>query len=533
MTRVGPERIIIATVAAAALAVPTLVALASVAAPAGLHQGAALALGAAAVAIVGAALAGVHAAAGGRTPVMWLAALLPAALDGTWRRRRGLALLWATSALLALVQITRLAAFMTDPGLRWGAAFPPVEEGVRHICMSAYVHAADLTRQGDPNIYAERHYPAFDPATVGHARTQISPVRNLGPFIEDAFEYPPPFLLLPRLALLLSNDFLTIRTTWFAVQSVGFMLFAAVLAAAIGGRRGLVAGLLLPALWLALPLPFNFQFGQFHLAAITLAVGGMLAFSRDRAPLGGALLGAAIVSKIFPGLLLVYLAAGRRWRPLAWTAIMGAGYSGLALLVLGPAPFVAFVRYQLPRVASGAAFSFFRRTDLTLASNWGVYGIPFKLERLGLTGLRPETTGPLLAWLFTLALLAVAVIAGRRRLPPAQQPLVWLGLLILGSLRSPLAPNVYTAAPALWLLTLIAGELSGARALTVVGFVLGWLMMGSVPPMPTPGGTIAVWMVGQVIMLSLGFWSVLRWPRLLRDAHAAVGAAPPTSTRRP
>ena len=511
MPPAGPERITIAAVATAGLAIPAAVSLAALLAPA--HRGAGLALGTAAITLGAVALLAVHAAGtGGRSFLPRIAAGLPASLDGSWARHRGRALLWGTGALLALVQITRLSAFMTDPQLRWGAAFPPVEEGVKHICMAAYVHAGDLARRGAPNVYAEEHYPAFDARTVGHPG-RSSPVHNLGPFIEDAYEYPPPFLLLPRLALLLSNDFLAIRTGWFGLQCLGFMLFAAVLAAAIGGRRGLVAGLLLPALWLALPLPFNFQFGQFHLAAIALSVAGMLAFARGRAPVGGALLAAAIVSKLFPGLLLVYLAAARRWTALAWTAAMGAAYTGLALLVFGPAPFVAFATYHLPRVASGAAFSFFRRTDLTLASNYGIYGLPFKLERLGLTGLRPEQSGPLLAWLFTLALLVVAVIAGRRRLAPAQQPLVWLGLLILGSLRSPLAPNVYTAAPAIWLLTLLAVELTGRSALVVVGFVLAWLAMGSVPPMPTPEGTIVAWMVGQLLMLILGFWVVLRGGR--------------------
>ena len=98
-----------------------------------------------------------------------------------------------------------------------------------------------------------------------------------------------------------------------------FCALALALARFTGGSRGMVAGLLIPGLLASFPFLFNFQFGQFHLAAIMLAFAGMLAFASGWNRTGGALLGAAVVTKIFPGLLLVYLAFQRRGRPVVWT----------------------------------------------------------------------------------------------------------------------------------------------------------------------------------------------------------------------
>jgi hypothetical protein len=86
------------------------------------------------------------------------------------------------------------------------------------MCISAYVLAGDLSRRNDPNVYAEEHYPTSGSGTSADTTVKRSTVEHLGPYLRDAFEYPPPFLLLPRAALALSNNFLDIRTGWFMLQ---------------------------------------------------------------------------------------------------------------------------------------------------------------------------------------------------------------------------------------------------------------------------------------------------------------------------
>lgn len=59
-------------------------------------------------------------------------------------------LVLAAFAVLALVQLGRLAATMIEP--------PDPGE---HSCLTAYVEAAELARAGDPNLYSASHYEAF------------------------------------------------------------------------------------------------------------------------------------------------------------------------------------------------------------------------------------------------------------------------------------------------------------------------------------------------------------------------------------
>ena len=444
----------------------------------------------------------------GGGPLPPLARRLPQQLDGAFRRRPAVASLSLGLFVVALIQVARLSCFMADPSLTWGSAYPPVEFGVSHMCISAYVLAGDLSRSNDPNVYDERHYPAFRTGSVADTTVRRSAVENLDPYLRDAFEYPPPFLLLPRAALALSNDFLDIRTGWFMLQLPIFLALALALAHFVGGARGMVAGLLIPGLLASFPFMFNFQFGQFHLAAIMLAVGGMLAFSSGWNRTGGALLGAAIVTKIFPGLLLVYLAFQRRGRPIVWTLIFAVVYIVAGLLILGPAPYNAFINYQLPRLLSGEAFSFNLVDDLTLATNASLWSIPFKLRRLGVAGMSAQISIGL-TWLYTAALLWVIYTVARRNRESVLEPLIWLGLLTLGSLRSPDAPIVYVGTAALWALTFLAVETQG-RPGRVVLLVMVWLFAGVVPPAPTPEATIILWMIVQFVLLALGFYVTLR-----------------------
>jgi hypothetical protein len=499
---VSVERIGIATLVSAAVAPPLAVALVSIGQrAAGASQTPVVTwLSALALVVV---LSG--AAVFGRGPLLNAARRLDPSWDGALRRRPRLAPAWTLLALVSVVQLGRLAVFMADASQRWASTYPPVDEGVTHMCMSAYVHAADLSRRVD-NVYSELFYPAFGSGALGHTTSMDSPVANLSAWLEDPFEYPPPFLLLPRLGLLLTNDFLVLRTASFALKFVVLVIALYAVASALSLERRRLALLLMPALASSLPIMFDLQFGQFHLVTIVLAIGGMLAFRREHAALGGLLLGAAIACKIFPGILLVYLVVRREWRALAATIGGVLVLCVLSVVVLGAKPWHAFITYQLPRIASGEAFSFFLKSDLTVASNWSIYGIPIKLKRLGVPGMTLGVAR-LLAWLYMVPLVAMTVVAARRAQRLEIEPLVWLAALALASLRSPLAPNVYVGAPALWLLTLLASDIGG-RARIIALFVVTFVAIGGLPPLPSAEGTILLWMTGQIAMLAVGFWTL-------------------------
>ncbi len=106
------------------------------------------------------------------------------------------------------------------------------------------------------------------------------------------------------------------RVVWFALQATLFAAVAGWLALWVGGREGRLAAFLLPLAGLAFPTLHALQYGQFHLAAVALGAGALVAFATRRRALGGAMLAVATLAKIFPGLLFVVLAVQRRWRVL-------------------------------------------------------------------------------------------------------------------------------------------------------------------------------------------------------------------------
>lgn len=242
-----------------------------------------------------------------------IASKLPKILYGGFKRHAILSIVWVLIGILAVFQMGRLSAFMSDPSRTWGSTVPD-PAAIGHQCMSAYVQAADLARRGEPNLYAEKFYPAFGWHSGIKPPVLASPVQGLSDYLEDPYQYPPQFLILPGTALAFTNHFLTIRTVWFVLQSLTLIAGVIFLGVWIGADEVMLTMLMLPALLSSLPVMLNFQFGQFHAMTIILATAGMVTFEKQRTVAGGAFLGFAILAKIFPALLLVYLVAQRRWR---------------------------------------------------------------------------------------------------------------------------------------------------------------------------------------------------------------------------
>ena len=182
------------------------------------------------------------------------------------------------------------------------SVFPARQFFRAHSCLSAYTEAARLSTTG-VNIFDTAPYSK--PGQPDTART-------IGPLDVDLYQYPPPFLALPRLTVAAGLEFLTTRRLWFAVQSVVLLLGVVVTARWIGGVSGLLALLLAPFLWLAPTTRVTLQIGNFQLTAFALSMLAMIAFERRHAARGGLMLGFSTVSKVFPGTLGVLLVTDRR-----------------------------------------------------------------------------------------------------------------------------------------------------------------------------------------------------------------------------
>lgn len=381
---------------------------------------------------------------------------------------RGLKLLSAVAAVAALVQLARVCIFIVNPALTAYAFTPARGLGLppEHSCFSAYFVAAHAAPSA-PNIYADELYS--QPAV---SKTAPRKPLRLASFNVDAYEYPPPFLLLPRALFLAAPDFLHLRMLWFALN--GAVLLAGLLA--VAPRLGPVAGtralLLAPLVLAADPVVGTLQTGNLQAIVATLAMVAMVLFGRRRYAAGGALLAFATVSKLFPGVLLVYLLVRRRWHALAWTGGFIVALVALSLLDTGWTPYHAFLAH-LPRLLSGESFPAFRN-PAAVAKNFSVPGMAFKLSLFGVPGASFAAMR-LVGWLYTPVLLALTVLLARRRAAREDRPLIWLAILIVASLRSPFLPG-YAVIPVLWLLTLLAAKaVPTARGLALT--VAAWLVL--------------------------------------------------------
>lgn len=425
---------------------------------------------------------------------LWLARRLPASLDGAWHRRRMLACLWLLISAVAVVQVTRLSIFMFDGARRQQSMLPLYDTIAEHSCLSAYHRAGELSRAEDSELYEPGPYQG----KIGEGRFKV-----------ERYEYPPPFLLLPRLlGAVTGHDFLRLRPLWFALMALPLML-ALGLVARFTERSAV--GLLAPAVLAAMPTMLSLQYGNFHVAAVTLAMLGMLAL-RERGRLeiaGGALLAFATLSKIFPGLLIIALAAERRWRAVGWTVAWLFVWTLLSIVVLGPAPMAAFLDLQLGRVASGAAFPFMADNERVVAANMSIHALVWKVGLLA--GHPSAAAARVVSWIFC-GLLAVAVALAARRWERLSQAQLWMTALFLGGLCSPFAPNPYAQLPLLWLLTLLVPQALPHRGKTVV-LAGAWLASSvMVYALPLRAGPALLWLslVGQLSGIGVALWALLR-----------------------
>jgi hypothetical protein len=227
----------------------------------------------------------------------------------------------------------------------------------------------------------------------------------------------------------------------------------------IAGRLEATAGtraiLFAPFVCLTATTLNTLQKGNVQLIIVAVAMLAMLLLERRKNVAGGALLAFAIASKIYPGLLVVYLLARRQWRAVGWTAAWGVVYCALTLRVFGWTQYAAFLDH-LPKLLSGESFPAFRN-PAAVANNLSIPGLLFKAKLFGIDGAtfdQAKTVGSI----YMLVAVAATLFAALRARREADQPLVWMAIIILATLRSPFLPQAYGTLPALWLLTLVAAR---------------------------------------------------------------------------
>ncbi len=413
---------------------------------------------------------------------------------------RGLKALSTIAAVVALVQLGRLAVFMVDPSQTRYSVLPASAWEVRHSCFSAYFVASQAASHV-PDLYDDTLY-SLPSAGTGPRQPQ-----RIGPFNVDVYEYPPPFLLLPRLLARAVPDFFRMRMLWFGLNGAVVMVVMLAVARAMGAA-GTRALLLSPLVWASLATISTLQKGNVQLLIVAVSMLAMLLFSHGRPAAGGALLAYATASKLYPGLLLVYLLVRREWKALGWTA----GFSGLlvawTLADTGWAPFAAFL-HHLPGILGGEAFPAFRNPAAT-AINLSVPGLVFKLRLFGVPGMGFPAS-KIVGWVYTIVAVWATVVLARRAPRGGAAPIAWLAVIVLATLRSPFLPQVYGVFPPLWLLALVLADAPAHR--TVSWAVLGWSVFNLYVPTDAPldpRATALVTLLPQALAIGLAAFIVRR-----------------------
>jgi hypothetical protein len=428
---------------------------------------------------------------------------------------RGLLVLSGAASALAIFELARLTVFTVAPTRADFALVPSSSFSRQHYCATAYFVAGRVAN-GSTNIYDNALYDRPDSVATAQRKPQ-----TVDGFNVDVYEYPPPFLLLPRLLMTVVPDFLRFRMVWFGLSAAVLLLAMLITAAALPRAQATRAVLLMPLLWAGMTTITGLQMGNFQVMTLAISMAGMALFSRRHHAAGGALLGFAVASKLFPGMLVLYLAVRRAWRPVIATCLAGLLFALLALWDMGLTPFAAFV-HHLPRLLGGEAFAAFRN-PMAVAANVSIPGLVFKLRLFG----APDfgfAGAKVVGWIYTVIAVGLTVLLARRG---RDGPIAWMTVLIVATLRSPFLPNGYAAIAPLWLLTLLGAE-NAVRSRALVWIALAWVAFEAIWPVDWPLDpriATAISFVPMATMLALVVIAVRRETASARSTFTPVTAS--------
>jgi uncharacterized membrane protein len=187
-------------------------------------------------------------------------------------------------------------------------------------------------------------------------RTFAAPVLDGGlPYRDVAFEYPPlaaPAIALPGLAGTAAESFRWAFALWTLAAAAAVVLLCGALARRTGGdaRRAMLAAAVMALLCGALVRT------HFDLFPVALVLAAMLLLARDRPRAGFAVLGLAVMTKVFPIVVapvaIAWLVARGRRRD-AWQGalVCAAVMAAIAVAAVAASPDGALdaVRYHLDR----------------------------------------------------------------------------------------------------------------------------------------------------------------------------------------
>jgi hypothetical protein len=156
---------------------------------------------------------------------------------------------------------------------------------------------------------------------------------------------------------------------------------------------------------------------------------------------------------------------------------------------------------------SGEAFSAFRN-PAGIVGNGSVPGIVFKLKFFGVPYMGFDAMRSV-GWIYSLVVVAGTVWVVRRVRPDGREPVLWLAILVLATMRSPFMAT-YAFFPVMWLATL-AVALRWHAGVSALVPALGWIAMAITFGSSTiPPSWNAIWTTTQTTLTFIGLAMLLR-----------------------
>jgi hypothetical protein len=232
------------------------------------------------------------------------------------------------------------------------------------------------------------------------------------------YPFPFPYLYLPVFAVLLwPLAALPLPTAYAAALLVNATLWPILIYLClrlVDPPDRIRAPLLVFALLLFpsfFPTIFTLHHGSPSLLVAVLIVGALVLERSGRSRLAGALVALAVLIKIVPVVLLVYLALRRRWRALLWAAVAAVALMAVSVAVAGVEPHVRWVTELAPSLASGA------RTGSFFEPACHPENQTFTSLVCRLLGAGSPWARPVASLLGALVLIVASLVLWRRRRP--------------------------------------------------------------------------------------------------------------------
>ena len=269
--------------------------------------------------------------------------------------------------------------------------------------------------------------------------------------------------------------------------------------------------LLLAPVVFFIPIVNNIYFGQSYLLLTCLLLEGFMAYKKDRMLLSSALWGVAILFKLFPAVLLLWLLLRKKYRSFLYLSAACGLLFALSLLLNGVAVWKYYLWQVLPKLNSGElndSFTYIFQSAHMLLKRVFLYD--------ALLNPHPVFYNPYL-FVLTMAVFKALLITGgvlvtgRRKKEDFLSFAVWLMVSML------ISPNGSSYSLVLLVIPLMALAVDKARILALAAVILFAACSISVQRF----GAYPVWAQFPRLYLLLIFFVLLMWAGLRSDVGTA------------